>query len=152
MKLRTRVSLLVAFAAAGVLIDALVTTQAEAVMGVRRRTAVRTAVVVGSAASAQTAAAEQEAAAANQRAAEAEQEAAAAQAQAAAAQPQPAPQPAQAPAPRPAGARPLGTIVRELPGGCVETDIGGVAYQKCGPDYYRAAFQGSQLVYVTSQP
>jgi hypothetical protein len=147
MKKRTRMTLLVGCAAAGLLIDALVATQAEAVMGVRRRTAVRTAVVVGSAASAQTAAAEQDAAAANQRAAEAEQEAAAAQAQ-----PQPAPPPAQAPAPPPAGARPLGTIVSELPGGCAETTIGGVAYQKCGPDYYRAAFQGSRLVYVTTQP
>jgi hypothetical protein len=51
-----------------------------------------------------------------------------------------------------AGALPLGKIVRALPAGCAETTIGSVAYQKCGADYYRVAFQGSQLVYVTTQP
>ena len=29
---------------------------------------------------------------------------------------------------------------------------GGVEYYQCGKNYYRAAFQGSQLVYVTAKP
>jgi len=122
-------------------------SDAYAVYGVRRRTARRTAVVVGSAASAQTAQAQQEAAAANARADAAEQEAAAAEAEAAAAQAAPAPQPASA-----TGALPLGTVATTLPGGCNKTVIGGVEYYYDGVNYYRAAFQGSQLVYVTSQP
>ena len=102
--------------------------------------------VVGSAASAQTAAAQQQAAAAEQEAAAAKQEAAAAQQQAAAAAP---------PAPQPAGGGkplPLGTVVSALPGGCVATPVGGVEYYYCGGNFYRAVFQGNTLVYVTAQP
>jgi len=120
---------------------------AHAVLGVRRRTRRRTAVVVGSttaaAASAQTASAQQQAAAAEQEAAAAKQEAAAAKQQAAA-----------APAPAPATGKPLplGTVVAALPAGCTPTPVGGVEYYHCGGNFYRAAFQGNQLVYVTAKP
>ena len=36
--------------------------------------------------------------------------------------------------------------------GCVATAIGGVEYQHCGVNYYRAVFEGDSLVYVTAQP
>lgn len=107
---------------------------AEAIAGVRRRTARRTAVVVGSSsaaavssANAQTAAAEQEAAAANAEAAAAQQEAAAAQQQAAA---------AAAPAPVP--------MITALPAGCVNT---GEVYQ-CSDVYYKPYLQGTTVVYA----
>ena len=58
-------------------------------------------------------------------------------------------QPATAPE---SGAQPIGTVVSTLPAGCSPVDVGGTEYQKCGPDYYRAAFQGNNLVYVTTQP
>lgn len=99
--------------------------EADAVFGVRRRTRRRTAVVVGSAASAQTAAAQQQAAASAP----------------------PAPQPARA-----GKQLPLGTVVSALPGGCVATPVGGVEYYYCSGNFYRAAFQGNTLVYVTAQP
>ena len=60
-----------------------------------------------------------------------------------------APAPAAAPA---SGALPLGTIVASLPAGCSQMTSGGVQYYKCGADYYRTAFQGTNLVYVTAQP
>ena len=80
--------------------------------------------------------------------------AATATAAAAAAQPKPpppaAPQPAAAP---PAGPVPIGAVVQALPPGCVATPIGGVEYYNCAPGvYYRAAFQGNNLVYVSAQP
>ena len=72
-----------------------------------------------------------------------------AQQQAAAAQ-----QPATAPAaPTASGqALPLGTVVAALPAGCTQVAQGGVQYSKCGANYYRAVFQGNNLVYVTAQP
>jgi hypothetical protein len=74
----------------------------------------------------------------------------AAAASAAAAQPKPPPPP---PAPAPAGPVPVGTVVGTLPPGCVSTPIGGVEYYNCAPGvYYRAAFQGNNLVYVSTQP
>ncbi|MEE8573629.1 MAG: hypothetical protein V3T20_10210 [Gemmatimonadota bacterium] len=114
--------------------------------GVRRRTRRRTAVVVGTstqAAADQQAAAEQEAAAAEQRAAEAEQEAAEAEQRAAAAEQQAA-----------AAGQPLpvGTVVQKLPDGCTSKTVGGVEYHQCGGNYYRAAFQENNLVYVTTAP
>lgn len=60
-----------------------------------------------------------------------------------------APAPAAAPS---SGALPLGTIVASLPSGCSQMTSGGVQYYKCGADYYRTAFQGTNLVYVTTQP
>ena len=42
---------------------------------------------------------------------------------------------------------------RALPPGCAATPIGGVEYYNCAPGvYYRAAFQGNNLVYVAAQP
>lgn len=125
------------------------------VAGVARRTAYRTAAVTTTAAvsqsNAQAAAAQQQAAAAQQQAAAAQQQATAAQQQAAATQQQAAAaQPAAAAAS--GQALPVGTVVTALPAGCTQTTSGGVQYSKCGPNYYRAAFQGNNLVYVTAQP
>jgi hypothetical protein len=39
-------------------------------------------------------------------------------------------------------------VVSTLPSGCVQETKDGTAYQKCGSVYYRAAFQGNNLVYV----
>jgi len=62
----------------------------------------------------------------------------------------PPPPPAAAP---PAGPVPIGTVVQALPPGCVATPIGGVEYYNCAPGvYYRAAFQGNNLVYVSARP
>ena len=73
----------------------------------------------------------------------------AATASAAAAQPKPPPPPP----PAPAGPVPVGTVVHALPPGCAKTPIGGVEYYNCAPGvYYRAAFQGNNLVYVATQP
>jgi len=58
-----------------------------------------------------------------------------------------------APPPAPAGGPvPIGTVVQGLPPGCVPAPIKGVEYQDCGGNFYRAAFQGNNLVYVVSQP
>jgi hypothetical protein len=119
-------------------------TEAEAVLGVRRRS-----VVVGYAAgaSAATAAAgSQQSAAAQQQAATAQQQSATAQQQSATAQQQAA---AAAAAGKPL---PLGTVVAALPPGCISTPVGGVEYHSCGGNFYRAVFQGNSLVYVTAQP
>jgi hypothetical protein len=71
---------------------------------------------------------------------------------AASAQPKPPPPPAPPPA-APAGPVPIGTVVQSLPPGCVATPIGGVEYYNCAPGvYYRAAFQGNNLVYVSARP
>jgi hypothetical protein len=65
---------------------------------------------------------------------------------AAAAQPKPPPPPA-------AGPVPIGTVVHALPPGCAATPIKGVEYYNCAPGvYYRAVFQGNNLVYVSAQP
>lgn len=103
--------------------------EAEAVLGVRRRTARRTAVVVGSASAAEVSAANASAAAAQQQAAQANADAAAAQQQAAAPQPP-------APAPTP--------MITALPAGCVNT---GQVYQ-CGGVYYKPYLQGTTVVYA----
>jgi hypothetical protein len=114
--------------------------EAHAILGVRRRAVRRTAIVVHSEDEANYAA---------------QQSAAAAQQQAAAATPAPPPAPAPAGAPPPAdtsAALPMGTVVQSLPDGCTSAPSGGVDYYKCGPNYYRAVFQGNSLVYVTAQP
>ena len=115
---------------------------AEAIIGVapggsvaRRHAIVATEAVVTTTAVAATSANASAAAAAN----------ANAQAAAAAAAKPP-------PAPAPGAPLPVGTIVTTLPPGCVETDLNGVAYQRCGSTYYRAAMMGSNLVFVVSQP
>jgi hypothetical protein len=111
------------------------------VAGVARRSAYRTVAATSTAAATQSSA---QAATAQQQAATAQQQAAVVQ------QPQvAAPQPA---ATAPGQALPLGTVVATLPAGCTQTTSGGVQYSKCGANYYRAAFQGNNLVYVTAQP
>jgi len=130
---------------------------ADAIFGVRRRAYV-TGVVVGASlastrersseammAQQQTAAAQQQAAAAQQQAAAAQQQAAAAQQQAAMAGPPAAPAAAGKPLP-------LGTVVSALPPGCTSTPVGGVEYYYCSGNFYRTAFQGNTVVYVTAKP
>jgi hypothetical protein len=111
------------------------------VAGVARRTTRRVAVVEASAASSATA--QQQAATAQQQQAVARQQAETAQQQAAVAQQQ-----AAASGHHPA----LGTVVTTLPPGCVQTAINGVEYSRCSGVYYRAGFQGNNLVYVVEQP
>ena len=166
MKTRSRIAVVGAGVALMLLMDVRVlqlVPDAEAVAGVRRRTARRTAVVVGSAASAETASAQQQAAASQQQAQAAQQQAAASQQQAAqaeaeadAAKQQAAASQAQAEAYKQeaeaAGPLPTGTVVTALPDGCSTTTSGGVQYYQCGQNYFRAAFQGNQLVYVTAAP
>ena len=106
---------------------------AEAVMGVRRRTRRRTAVVVGSTTAAATASAE----ASQQPAAPTPQQAAPAQQQAAAAQS--------------ASGVPVGTVASALPAGCTAVTVGGTQYQDCSGSFYKTAFQGNNLVYVVVQ-
>jgi hypothetical protein len=116
------------------------------VAGVARRTtarAVATTTAVASTAAATTAAATtaQQQAVAQQQAATAQQQAAVAQQQAAVAQQQAAAAPA------------VGTVVPALPAGCTPVAKGGIEYQQCGNVWYRAAFQGNNLVYaVVPQP
>lgn len=105
-------------------------SEADAIAGVRRRTARRTAVVVGSTSAAAVSSANAQAAAAQQEAATANAEAAAAQQQAAAAQQQ-----AAAPAPT--------AMVASLPEGCVSA---GSVFQ-CGNVYYKPYMSGNQIVY-----
>ena len=128
----------------------LLVPEAEAILGVRRRTRRRTAVVVGSMAAATTVSAQQQTAAAQQEAAAAKQEASAAQQEAAAAKQQAAP--AAAPPSAAGGPLPLGTVVAALPAGCTSTPVGGEQYYYCGGNFYRAVFQGNSLVYVTAKP
>ena len=107
--------------------------------GVARRTTRRVVVAEASAtqaAEANTAAVQQ------QQAATAQQQAATAQQQAATAQQQ------AAVAARPPGAPAAGAVVTALPAGCKPEISNGVEYQNCGGVYYRAAFQGNNLVYV----
>lgn len=121
------------------------------VAGVARRTTRRTVAVVGTetaaAASTQQATAQQQAATAQQQSATAAQQSATAQQQSATAQQQ-----AAAAAPTSGQALPTGTVVSTLPAGCTPMAKDGIEYQKCGPNYYRTAFQGNNLVYVTAQP
>ena len=52
----------------------------------------------------------------------------------------------------PAAPLPVGTAVTTLPPGCAPTTLNAVEYQRCGSTYYRPSMQGSNLVYVVSQP
>ena len=108
--------------------------EADAIFGVRRR-AWRRGVIVGST----VGAASEAAAMSHQQAAPAQQQAA------------PAAPPATPPA-APGKRLPLGTVVSVLPGGCTATPVGGEQYYYCGGNFYRAVFQGNDLVYVTAQP
>jgi hypothetical protein len=141
--------------------------EAQAILGVRRRS-FRRGVVVGAsvgAAEASSAQHSQQAATAQQQSATAQQQSATAQQQSATAQQQTAIAQQEAataqqmgraapPPPPAAGGKPLplGTVVPSLPGGCTSTPVGGVEYYYCGGNFYRAVFQGNNLVYVTAQP
>lgn len=46
------------------------------------------------------------------------------------------------------GSVPVGTVVQALPGGCKSVDVNNVSYSDCGGVFYKAAFQGNNLVYV----
>lgn len=105
-------------------------SEAQAVLGVRRRSARRGAAVGYSAG----------AAAANSANA------------AAASQPAAAPAPAPAAAAPVYGPLPMGTIVSVLPAGCTAMTAGGIQYQHCGENYFQAVLQGSTLVYMTAKP
>jgi hypothetical protein len=115
---------------------------AEAIIGVApggsivRRHAIvaTTAVVASSSANAAAAANANAVAAANANAAAANANAAAAQ--------------AAAPAAGPA----IGSMTTTLPPGCTPRTLNNIEYQLCGSTYYRAAMQGSTLVFVVSQP
>jgi hypothetical protein len=47
---------------------------------------------------------------------------------------------------------PIGTIVPNLPSGCSSIVISGVNYFNCAGVYYRAGFQGNNIVYIVSAP
>ena len=47
---------------------------------------------------------------------------------------------------------PIGTIVPHLPAGCSSIVISGVNYFNCAGVYYRAGFQGNNIVYIVSAP
>lgn len=67
--------------------------------------------------------------------------------------PAPAPtQPAPPPANRPAGAPPIGTVVNQLPSGCVSSPHGGIEYFNCNGVFYRPVVQGNNLVYMVQNP
>jgi hypothetical protein len=105
------------------------------VAGVARRTTVRAASATAATSQQQQATAQQQAETAKQQEATAKQQEATAKQQAAAAA-------------RPPGAPAVGTVVNALPAGCKPETKSGVEYQNCGGVYYRAAFQGNNLVYV----
>ena len=52
----------------------------------------------------------------------------------------------------PGAAVPIGTVVPSLPSGCNSIVIGGVNYFNCAGVYYRAGFQGNNVVYIVSAP
>lgn len=47
---------------------------------------------------------------------------------------------------------PVGTMVTQLPAGCSSKTVNDVAYSVCNGVYYRAAFQGNNLVYIVQAP
>jgi hypothetical protein len=52
-----------------------------------------------------------------------------------------------------AGAAPaVGTTVTTLPPSCVDTELNGVVYKRCGSTYYKPSMMGSNLVFVVTQP
>jgi hypothetical protein len=138
---------------AAVMVAALIPEPAFTQAGhMHRATRRRTAVVVGSAVSDS----DQEKAAASQSSAQqstaAQQSATAQQQSATAAQQSATAQQQTAAAAKPAGALAVGTVASTLPTGCATTPVGGVEYYHCGNDWYRSAFQGNTLVYVTTAP
>lgn len=122
--------------------------EAQAIFGVRRRTAVVAYSAGKSSGAAAASASQQQAAAAQQQAAYSQQQAAAAEQEAAAAQQQAAMAQQQAAAAQPTSGVPLGTVMESLPAGCIPITVGSTQYQKCNGTFYRAAFMGNKLVYV----
>lgn len=115
---------------------------AQAIFGVRRRTAVVAYSAGRSTGAAAASASQQQAAAAQQQAAYSQQQAAAAQQEAEAAK-------QQAASPPPSSGVPMGTVLETLPKeGCLPITVGNTQYQKCDDTFYRAAFMGNKLVYV----
>jgi hypothetical protein len=56
------------------------------------------------------------------------------------------------PPPAPAGpAVPIGTVVQTPPAGCSTVVVNNVSYSDCKGVFYKAAFQGNNLVYVVVQ-
>lgn len=104
--------------------------EAQAIFGVRRRTA-----VVAYSAGAASASAAAKASSSQQQTAPPPQP------------PAPVPEPAAPPA-QPVSAIPVGTIAEKLPAECVAVTVGNVNYQECKGVFYRTAFQGNNLVYV----
>ena len=47
---------------------------------------------------------------------------------------------------------PYSTVVTKLPEGCDKVVVNDVQYYHCGNDYYRAAYQENNLVYITTEP
>jgi hypothetical protein len=143
-----------AFVAAAVAVTAIPEAAFAQAGRVHRATRRRTAVVVSSAVRADeaqddaaAAAAAQQSTAAQQSATAQQQSATAAQQSATAAQQTAAAQQAAKPA---GGALPTGTVASALPAGCTASTVGGVEYHQCGANWYRSAFQGNNLVYVTT--
>ena len=120
--------------------------EAQAVYGTHRRTR-RRSVAVGYTAGASSAEAQQQAAAQSQQQATAQQQTTA-QEQGTSGQ-QAAGNTASSSG---SSTLPEGSIVTTLPPGCEPVTSGGVQYQHCGDDYFRTAFQGDQVVYVSSRP
>jgi hypothetical protein len=102
------------------------------------------------AAPAPDAASQQQSATAQQQSVTAQQQSVTAQQQSATAQQQSAT--AQQQAAASGKSLPLGTVVSALPPGCTPSTVGGVNYYYCGGTFYQAMYQGSTLVYVTTQP
>jgi hypothetical protein len=123
------------------LVEVQLVAEAEAIFGRQRRTRRRGA-AVGYAAGASSAHAEDAAASSQQQQQQQQQQQAAA-----APPPQSAPPP-----PSSSGPLPEGTVVTSLPSGCTTESSGGVEYYHCGANTFRTAFQGSNLVYVTTKP
>ena len=117
------------------------------VAGVARRSMYREAVAVSTVNAAAAGAAAANMAAANAAAAQAAAaNAAAAQAAAANAAA------ANAAAQQAAASLPVGAMVPSLPPGCGSVVISGVNYFQCGSVFYRAGFQGNNVVYIVSVP
>jgi hypothetical protein len=57
--------------------------------------------------------------------------------------------PPQQPPPQTSGGVPIGTVVQSLPGGCKSVTVNGTEYHDCSGSFYKTAFQGNNLVYVT---
>jgi hypothetical protein len=55
---------------------------------------------------------------------------------------------AQPPAASAGPAVPIGTVVQTLPAGCTPVVVDNVSYSDCKGVFYKAAFQGNNLVYV----